>query len=511
MADSYNEKGALGHSTSGSKGLDFFTKVVRNSSPDEYIPLFVDSWNEDPTTCLKIIMNLRDIRSGKGEKKIPIILLFCIKLVKYEIYCVMVKQIVETLGCWKDLLHICEYTVLYNKPDINNDYELNLFADQITKDQCSLADYPDDPISLAAKWAPSEKTYYNKKELMLANKLANVMELSPKNYRKILVQLRSKIKIVETYMAQNRWDLIKFEAIPSKAHLNYRKSFLRDTNSKDIQSTERANLNDRYKKYLVDLKNGDKKVNTTGIQPHELVSKYLKCKAKQCELVEAQWNTIVSKTKEFGTFEKTMAIVDVSMSMSGTPMDVAISLGILLASITSEPFNNKMITFSEDPQWHTMDSKHSLYQKVKSVSKMVWGMNTNIEKVFILILDLAKSFGLAQSRMIETLFIFTDMQFDQCSNNSTNMKYIKEMYITAGYNIPKIIFWNLRSVDVLPIQQHDENVGMLSGFSEQLLKAVLEGKNITPFNLMNTTIDKYVPNINGSGIINITSDVISLF
>lgn len=181
--------------------MEYFYKVVsRDSKPSDFIPVFINMWNKDPNICLKLIMNFRDIGCGKGEKMVSRVLLFCLKICKYSIYQVMVKQIIESIGTWKDLLYICEYTIKYRNicemcpHPLNNNYEFKLFADQLKKDIETLISDPNAIISLASKWAPSEKTHYNNNKLLFANKIANVMKLTPREYRKLLVLLRSKIK-----------------------------------------------------------------------------------------------------------------------------------------------------------------------------------------------------------------------------------------------------------------------------------------------------------------------------
>jgi hypothetical protein len=240
-----------------STGLTF-DMVERDCKPVKYIPLFVDSWNRDPDNCLKIIMNIRDIKNGKGHRQICYIILLCLKICKPLVYKVILRQIVESVGCWKDLLYMCEHTIDYNIKTNGfhtNDYELELFTNQLKFDQQQLANNPNHQISLAAKWAPSEKTHFNNNKLRLANKLANMMMLTPKDYRKLIVHLRSKITVVESYMSQDRWELIKFEDIPSKAHKNYKKAFLRDTNSKGVKSEQRTDTKNRYQEYTISNNN----------------------------------------------------------------------------------------------------------------------------------------------------------------------------------------------------------------------------------------------------------------
>jgi hypothetical protein len=172
--------------------VEFLTEVNRETDTIKYINLFIKMWNEDQNLALRLIMKFRDI-NGKGEKKIPQVLLFIIKITNFHIYKEIVKHICINYGCWKDLLVIAEFTVRWNELGahelLNNDIEFKIFSDQL------LDDIKNNNVSLAAKWAPSEKTHYNNNSLLFANKLANLMNLTPRGYRKMLSNLRSHIII----------------------------------------------------------------------------------------------------------------------------------------------------------------------------------------------------------------------------------------------------------------------------------------------------------------------------
>ena len=137
-------------------------------------------WDEDPTIALKILMNLRDYRNGKGEKKLSRIILFFLKIVNISVYSRIVNDFCSEIGCYKDLLIMCEYSLYYG---LTYDYELEIFASQLKLDMKNLNNL-DNKISLAAKWAPNEKGYYNKNGLNIATKLAYKLDMTPRQYRK---------------------------------------------------------------------------------------------------------------------------------------------------------------------------------------------------------------------------------------------------------------------------------------------------------------------------------------
>lgn len=155
--------------------FSFFSKVSRDSLPSFYIPLFKQAWDENAVIILKTLMNLRDIKNGKGERLISTVLFFCLKISKPTIYQNLIKQMCtgserqsdraqsDCIGCWKDVLYIMEFSVNYG---IDNNFEYKLFATQLKEDINLLNNNPESNISLIGKWTPSEKTYYNNPNLL---------------------------------------------------------------------------------------------------------------------------------------------------------------------------------------------------------------------------------------------------------------------------------------------------------------------------------------------------------
>ncbi len=126
---------------------------------------------------------------------------------------------------------------------------------------------------------------------------------------------------------------------------------------------------------------------------------------------------------------------------------------------------------------------------------------------FDLILKRACEAKISQEQMIETLFIFSDMQFDEACGSwrgmdqaaSTNFKVAQANFEKHGYKLPKVVFWNLRGYGYgesasVPVTQTEEGTALVSGFSGQLLKLFMDGVNelvtFNPFNLMKEAIGK---------------------
>lgn len=498
------ENGDVALASSGNCNLDFFTRITRSASFADYMETFIKAWNEDKVTAIKVLMNMRDVRTGKGEKLIPIVIMYYLKI---NLASAVYESILTTLlsyGYWKDLLKIhaieCHVRQADNQPQPINPIEIELFAQQLAKDLTLIELSTNDKkatISLCAKWAPSEKSHYDSKPIYAAKKIRQTMKMSPKEYRVCLSKLRKHIGVLEMYMATKQYNLIDFSQVPSVAMMKMKHAFSRDCNADNVESPDRVQLHLSYCDFLKALAESKTKVNVKGIQPHELVSTYFGTSTID-PLVEQQWKAIKANVKSSGVFSNVTAIVDVSGSMSGVPMQVAIALGILVAECTTGVYHGKIITFDSNPKWHHLVGT-SLMEQVHCVKNAPWGGSTNLRATSDLILREAVNANLAQNEMVKTLFIFTDMQFDSatgynngCTNEST-FDYAKRIFNEKGYNLPHIVCWNLRtsSNKTMPVSQSEEHYAMLSGFSSELLKCILTAEDFTPVSMMMHVLEPY--------------------
>lgn len=154
-------------------------------------------------------------------------------------------------------------------------------------------------------------------------------------------------------------------------------------------------------------------------------------------------------------------------------MEVAIALGLLGLH------NDRVVTFSSNPTLHVVDSCTSLQAQVKSMVRMEWGMNTNLEKTMDLVMGLKLP--------IKRVYIFSDMQFDVAVGQpgATLFANIKAKYARAELQMPQIVIWNLNGpTKDFPVTSDENGVVLLSGYSPALLSALVEGDDISPMNML---------------------------
>lgn len=484
------ENGANAYSTTESKCLDFFVLPTRNYDKERLLELFDDAFNENPLTALKILFHLRDPRDGKGEKELTLLLLEHM-ISKYpKNLDANLSSLTDEYGCYKMLceLYSRDYTDRKHKASL---LPLKILADAISKEH-----------PLAGKWAPSEHGHYNhKNQGYQVSKLCKILNLVRTNqeglvipdlcaYRKLITPLRTKANIVEQLCCSNRWDDIEFSKVASKAMMILsRKAFP-------------SHCGDKFSQWKEAVKEGKTEIKTAGLQPHEITKS---CRAEELDdIQELQWNTIVKKLADNGNLNNALAIVDVSGSMycqkDPYPIDVAIALGLLISEVIKGKFHKKFMTFSEEPKIVEVVGS-TLKEKITSISRSNWGYNTNYVKALLSILEYGKLFKIPQKEMPTTLFILTDMEFDQAGrgSNLTPHQVVKQDYEDAGYSLPKIVFWNLANrSDGLPVKEKDNNTALVSGFSSSLLKAFLDldpRKAFNPQAIMEHILKKYEPKV----------------
>lgn len=167
------------------------------------------------------------------------------------------------------------------------------------------------------------------------------------------------------------------------------------------------------------------------------------------------------------------------------PATVALSLGIYYAERNTGAFRNHFITFSERPQLVEIKGK-TILEKVRYCSQYNEVANTNIQKVFELILQTAVKNKVPQSEMPSTLYIISDMEFDYCTKGAelTNFEYAKKIFAEAGYQLPKVVFWNVQSRNQQqPVTQNEEGVALVSGCSPRIFN-MLQSGNLSPLGYM---------------------------
>ena len=430
----FTQNGALTYSTSGNACVDLFSKVgtLRKKPNKEILNLFVSAFKENPEYALRILAYARDIRGGLGERKVyrTVARTLLDNGANLDIFADMTIE----LGSWKDIFEVC------------TDREI---AHIVRREYARRAEMGEKRPNLMEKYMFSIGGKDNRR----AEALARALGLTPKAYRKYLSKARKDIDIVETHMCANDWGKVKYDHVPSRASMIYTHAFGRHDAT-------------RYGEYLESVKKGEAKINASVLYPYEVVRKVYRSYT-DTSAYEAMWQNL----KDYHCDGNAIVVTDVSGSMTCDdcmPISVAISLAIYFAERNHGAFKGQMITFSERPEFFEIP-EGSLASKIQRVSRAPWGMNTNLNRVFDIMLSRCVANHVPAEDMPKTIYVVSDMEFDECAN-LTNYEKIKRQYAAAGYTCPNIVFWKVNDHGSTPVRFNDKGVALVSGCSPSVFE-----------------------------------------
>ena len=347
--------------------------------------------------------------------------------------------------------------------------------EQLQKD---IANIETDEVSLLAKWLPSINAT-SIQTVKLGKRVAQCLNMSEKEYRQTLSKLRAKIKIIENNLRKKDYSF-DYSKQPSKAMFKYKKAFIR-------------NDRERYEEFLNNVQSGTAKMNTGTLYPYDIARAIIhgdKLSDDEKKSLDVTWNALPNYTKD----ENALVVVDGSGSMywgeNPKPAEVAQSLAVYFAERNTGLFKNHFITFSESPKLIEIKGD-DIYNKIRFCIGFNECANTNIQKVFELILKTATKNKLSQKDMPETIYIISDMEFDSCTvdANLTNFEYIKRKFNDKGYKVPRLVFWNVNSwQQQVPVKENEQGVVLVSGCTPKIFEMVMDGET-SPYKFMLDTIN----------------------
>ena len=346
------------------------------------------------------------------------------------------------------------------------------------------------PVSLLAKWMPSENTSSEKTRQMAA-KAMRALQLTPRKYRKMLSALRKHINVVERLMSAGEWAKIDYAKVPSYAMHNYGSAFAKHDH-------------ERFDAYLKSVSKGETKINAATLYPYDLVERYMggsswangravygDCvvSTKEDAVVEAQWKALPNYlTKPMNA----VVMADVSGSMRGRPMATSIGLAIYFAQHNTGLYHNQYMTFTSEPHFVNIKEGASLLENVQKVAAAGVGYSTNLERAFQEVLDVAVANRVPVNQMPKTFVVISDIEIDRYMRPGRHWDFLKVMearYNARGYALPRIILWNVNARKDTVLSQ-DEHTLFVSGQSASVFKQICQNLDgVTAYDLMVQTLN----------------------
>jgi hypothetical protein len=468
--------------TTSNANVDLFGSIGAMRGKD-VTTAFAAAYAENKDYALRIAQWARDVRGGQGERKL------------YRDILLWLEK--------NDRKVLLESNLLDNVTNLGRVVDLLIFTDSEVKRKAFgiIAKALDAGNGLAAKWMPRKGP--------IAVELRNTFGLTPKQYRKILVELTN---VVETQMCAKNWNEINFSHVPSVAMTRYLTAFHRNAPEKMAE----------YKAALV-RNDGTAKVNASAVYPYDVTkilggakdlsgyggySSYNSIFGGRFNSIDGMFNTdklpvaqaMWDVLPDYMNDANVIAVCDNSGSMQSkipgsetSMLDVACSLTMYTAQKSKGAFKDLSINFSEKAAF--VQHSGSLLDRMKQVCSMSWG-STNLHSVYDLILSHARDNNVPQEDMPKLIVIFSDMQFNADYRfDGSASDVMRRKYEDAGYETPLVVYWNLNEKGNKPVKFNDSGMALVSGFSPATMKAILAAdvSKFSPEGIMLATIgnDRY--------------------
>jgi len=437
--------------------VDFFGlgASLRTRTDEDVISLFSKAFAEDPLVAVKTLFYIRDIRGGQGERKTFRTCLTWLAKEYPEVATKNLQNVVE-FGRWDDLFCL-RGTFLWRGNALPMIREV----------------WWSNKSSLMFKWLKSENTS-SEDSRRIAQEIRSFLGVSPRTYRKKLSEKRAELDVVERKMCSKDWDKINYKGVPSKAALKYKGAFEKHDGV-------------RYGQFIADVKSGKTTINAGTLYPYDIVEK---CFARDdSPTLDVLWSSLPNYSDNDSG--NGIVVADVSGSMSGRPMAVSISLAMYISERNKGAFKDRFITFSDNPTLQKVVG-NNIRERVSNLQSADWGMSTDLESVFDLILDTAKEHNIPAAELPSKIYIVSDMEFNQAchSPSSTLFERINQKYEQANYKCPDLVFWNVNARNTQSPIRHDQNgTCLVSGCSPSILKSLISGSIVSPEQVMLDTIN----------------------
>ena len=504
------ENGAATFRTTQSECLDLFATIgaLRTADAADVVQRFIKAYAEDADLAMKTLFFARDVRGGLGERRVFRTILAYLAVNEPESVRRNLAYIAE-YGRYDDLLALlgtpCEADMLaLVKAQLARDVEAlaasqqaaaqpatctaaastqaasaasTVAASQAAATQAT-ASRQAAAVSLLAKWLPSVNAS-NREVAANARKIARALGMTDAQYRKALSALRAHIKIIENNLREKDFTF-DYAKQPSKALYKYRQAFVR-------------NDAERYQAFLAKAESDPTVLHTSTLTPYDVIAPVITRIDNREAFSEAERHSMDVTWKsleDFAGAENALAVVDGSGSMywggqGYMPAAVAQSLGIYFAEHNRGAFRGHFITFSRNPQLVEVKGR-DIVEKVRYCMSFNECANTDLAKMFELLLKVAVRNNLRQQDMPSKLYVISDMEFDVCAQGAsmTNFEYARAEYARHGYQLPQIVFWNVASRNrQQPVTKNEQGVALVSGCSPQIF-SMLSQNQLDPYHYM---------------------------
>lgn len=313
---------------------------------------------------------------------------------------------------------------------------------------------------LWCKWAPRPHGRHNK-DTGIAKDIADKLGMDLQEYHHTISAICLAAKIPESFVGRRSFGMVDYNRMPSLCRQVWgervwKKNDANRYNAFLVEAAENVRLGKNRKM------RGAASVKTGALLPHTVCRAARESEDPNNIEHDLQWHGIVEDfkaargKKDDASSSWGIPVCDVSGSMDGLPMEVAVSLSMLLAESAppGSPFYGKMITFHENPSIVEIQGipgegeivAGSLKRRVEAVMEMDAGMSTDFEAVFDLILNICRERSLPDEVVVGTsIYVFSDMQFDCATVNISSFRLSLSSVFDCLFSVFLIVFLSVFS------------------------------------------------------------------
>ena len=441
-------------------------------------------------------------------------------------------------GSFKDLKYLSKYVLKETGDPDHPLIDLccSIFASQVSFDINILnKSHEVGDISLAGRWVPGEKSafafmyekiaqYLNPDIIASAinknrddqgppmtdkekkDRMNRARKCTKQILRNCKTRLNKHLKTTQIYMTSNRFSDIDYKNVTSITMKNNKLAFQNKKKDGSQRSTseDRIRAATKFSNYINETKSKGGVINGKRCFLYEIArdawnlgdcySGNVPDNDVNRDVINLQWKDTFSQTPGFNSKSGDnmwVPMVDLSGSMlcydDGLPLYNAVALGIRISEMNSNHFKDRILSFSQTPSWINLENK-DFCDKIKTMRAQSRnaGLNTNIYAAFDLILTVILKYNIPPEEVKRMVIaIFSDMQIDEASGDLKDLtlyEAIVKKYHDAGikstfnkpFEVPHILFWNLRKTDGFPVISNQKNVTTLSGYNSTLLEVFSE-------------------------------------
>ena len=536
MAAAIGENGTLQHTWDFSNWKNTFTQfyfqLVRGSLTNtdmHYVFKRLLNIAENDVVLkkylLRLVVQTRDIQKGKGERDLYYQLLTILADNNHLTDAINILQYTcsNDAGSWKDIKYIVFHllsksTDIYSVSTIHPlaKAALQLLSTQIQNDYKAYTEDRFSDMSLAPRWAPRREKgkFFPVTRLFVQTIHASkkFKSSSMKAVRQMLALLNRDLRTPQIDMCRGTWRLLNFNSMTSYTLLKNKLAFQNKTKKGEDRSAkdDRVECATHYSDWL---NSKDKKMNVSTIFPFEFVRDVMtkKLNADERKYYNDAWTTQLNaqmdatKDAQIGIM---IPMIDVSGSMNcdnSLPMYNAIALGMRLAEMNTGVFHNQALTFESTPSWVQYRDDQTFCEKVHMTKRLRWGGSTNFSAALQMVLRKVVSQNIPPLAVKNSsIVVFSDMQMDKSSNDkwSTVYENMARMYRDAGmksiyetpYEVPHVVFWNMRKTNGFPTIGNEPGVTMISGYNATMIEVLMNKgvgalRQMTPWELIQNMLN----------------------